>query len=186
MIMAEKSEVVRARISKAAKARFEAVAAENGLSPSDFLRMIIDQVTEGIVVPDNISDEVQVKSRQKVTVRLPNDVAGHLADDAQRQGVRSSTWAASILIAKFRAAPQPMKSQRRAIQKSFRQLRGMATNTNQMAALMNRGVFTGDSYAPTHAELTALRKGIADLRADLRQFAAGHYDLQVVGGLDDE
>ena len=46
--MAEKSEVVRARISTAAKARFEAVAAENGLSPSDFLRLMIDQETVDI------------------------------------------------------------------------------------------------------------------------------------------
>ena len=184
--MTEKSEVVRARISRAAKARFEAVAAENGLSPSDFLRLMIDQVTEGIVVPDNISEDAQVKRQQKVTVRLPRDVAGYLADDAKAQGVTASTWAASILMAKFRGAPQPVKSQRRAIQRSFRQLQGMATNTNQMAALMNRGVFTGNSYAPNRSELAALRTGIADLRADLRQFAGGQYDLQVAGDLDGE
>ena len=184
--MAEKSEVVRARISTAAKARFEAVAAENGLSPSDFLRLMIDQVTEGVVVPDSISGAEQVKRQQKVTVRLPSDVAGHLADDAKEQGVTASTWAAAILMAKFRVAPQPVKPQRQAIQKSFRQLRGMATNTNQMAALMIRGVFTGDSYAPSRSELAALRTGIADLRADLRQFAGGQYALQVVGGFDDE
>ncbi|WP_208353193.1 type II toxin-antitoxin system RelB/DinJ family antitoxin [Pseudaestuariivita rosea] len=184
--MTEKSEVVRARISRAAKARFETVAAENGLSPSDFLRLMIDQVTEGVVVSDNISEAAPVKRQDKVTVRLPSDVAGHLADDAKEQRVTASTWAASILMAKFRGAPLPVKSQRRAIQRSFRQLQGMATNTNQMAALMNRGVFTGDSYTPTRDELAALRKGISDLRTDLRQFAAGQYDLQVVGGLDDE
>ena len=182
--MAEKSEVVRARVSTVAKARFEAVAAENGLSPSDFLRLMIDQVTEDIEPKED--SKPRSRREAKVTVRLPKDVVVHLDNDALAQGVTSSTWAASILMAKFRDAPQPVKSQRQAIQKSFRQLRGMATNTNQMAALMNRGVFTGDSYAPSRTELAALRTGIADLRADLRQFAGGQYDLQVVGAVDDE
>ena len=83
-------------------------------------------------------------------------------------------------MAKFRNAPQPVKPQRNAIRRAFRQLRGMATNTNQMAAVMNRGVFTGSGYAPTRAELAALRQDITTLRSDLARFAGGQFEIQKV------
>lgn len=141
---------------------------------------MIDQVTDGVVAATGATAEPAARREAKVTVRLPDDVAGHLAEDAKEQGVTASTWAASILMAKFRNAPQPVKPQRKAIRRAFRQLRGMATNINQMAALMNRGVFTGDSYAPTRTELMELRRGIATLRSDLARFAGGQFEIQNV------
>ena len=113
--MAEKSEVVRARVSSVAKSRLKAVAAESGLSPSDFLRLMIDQVTEGVDLPESAPAKPVVKRERKVTARLTEDVAAGLGAEAQGQGVAPSTWAASILMAKYREAPQPVKSQRGAI-----------------------------------------------------------------------
>ncbi|NSX56805.1 hypothetical protein [Parasulfitobacter algicola] len=182
--MTDRKKLVKTYVSPETAALLRNAAKAQGLSESSFVRILIETIVE-----EDGTEAVQppkVARVSKVTVRLPKDVAGDLNAAAKEQRVTASTWAASILMAKFRAAPQPVKSQRRAIQRSFRQLQGMATNTNQMAALMNRGVFTGDSYAPTRDELAALRKGIADLRTDLRQFAGGQYDLQIVRGLDDE
>lgn len=178
--LAQKSEIVKTRVFPATKAKFMALALEHGLSPSDFLRLMIDQVTDGIEAVAAEDAEPAKRRQAKVTVRLPEDVSEILAVDAKGQGVRPSTWAAAILMAKFRNAPQPVKPQRKAIRRAFRQLRGMATNMNQMAVVMNRGVFTGNSYAPTRAELAALRQDIATLRSDLARFAGGQFQIQKV------
>lgn len=163
-----------------------ALASEHGLSPSDFLRLMIDQVTEGVEAVAAEDAEPAKRRQAKVTVRLPEDVSEVLAADAKGQGVTPSTWAATILMAKFRNAPQPVKSQRTAIQRAFRQLRGMATNVNQMATLMNRGVFTGSGYAPSRVELAALREEVSVLRSELARFAGGQFEIQKVEVGDDE
>ena len=148
--MSQKTTLVQTRLPPDARKKLESLAVSEGLSVSALLRLVIDQVTEGVEVASETSSAPQPRREAKVTVRLPKDVAGHLADDAANNGVTASTWAASILSAKFRNAPQPVKPQRKAIRRAFRQLQGMATNTNQIAALMNKGVFTGDSLSLIH------------------------------------
>lgn len=184
--MIQKTALVQTRVSPALRKQLEVLASSEGMKVSELLRLMIDQVTEGVEVDDDKSRAAKPKREAKVTVRLPGDVVGHLADDANNQGVTPSTWAATILMAKFRKAPQPVKPQRKAIRRAFRQLRGMATNTNQMAKLMNRGVFTGNNYAPTRSELMKLRDDVAMLRADLALFAGGQFEIQKVevGGDD--
>ncbi|WP_261397318.1 plasmid mobilization relaxosome protein MobC [Leisingera aquaemixtae] len=66
----------------------------------------------------------------------------------------------------------------------LRQIQGLATNVNQIAYAMNRGVFTGDSYAPARAEVEQLRNDVAELRQQVREFARGRLAFQL--GLDEE
>lgn len=178
--MQKKTETLKTRVSASTHFKFEAVATAEGLTVSDLLRLMIDQVTEDVVVSEDQSSEAKPKREAKVTVRLPNDVAEFLAEDAKGQGVTPSTWAATILMAKFRTAPQLVKPQRSAVQKAFRQLRGIAININQIATTMNRGVFTGDNYAPSKTELLALRSEVTDLRSQLAKFAGGQFEIQKV------
>lgn len=180
LIMTKKNALVQTRVSKLTHSKFGAVAAAEGLTVSDLLRLMIDQVTEDVVMAEGQSSEAKPKREAKVTVRLPDDVAEFLTEDAKAQGVTPSTWAATILMAKFRSAPQLVKPQRNAVQKAFRQLRGIAININQIAAVMNRGVFTGDNYAPSKIELLALRSEVSDLRSQLAKFAGGQFEIQKV------
>lgn len=175
--MPQKSELVRTRVTPASKTRFEAVAAEHGLTSSEFLRQVIETVSGEVDMPD----EKPTKARRegKVTVRLGQGVRQALEREAQTQHVPLSTWAARLLTARVRSAPQPVKGERKYIQAAFRQLRGMATNLNQMATVMNRGVFTGDSYAPTKGELQALRREVQALRAELAKYASGRFTFQI-------
>ena len=50
--MPQKSELVRTRVTPASKTRFEAVAAEHELSPSEFLRQVIETVSGEVYMPD--------------------------------------------------------------------------------------------------------------------------------------
>ncbi|WP_306115063.1 MULTISPECIES: plasmid mobilization relaxosome protein MobC [unclassified Roseovarius] len=175
--MPQKSELVRARVAPASKTRFEAVAAEHGLSPSEFLRQVIETVSGEADVPD----QKQTKARRegKVTVRLGQGVRQSLEREAKSQHVPVSTWASRLLTARVRSAPQPVTGERKIIQTAFRQLRGMATNLNQMATVMNRGVFTGDSYAPTKEELQTMRREVQALRTELAKYAGGRFRFQI-------
>jgi Bacterial mobilisation protein (MobC) len=182
--MTQKSELVRTRITPASKTRFEAVAVEHGLSPSEFLRQVIETVSGEV----DVAGRKPTKARRegKVTVRLGQEVRQALEREAQTQHVPVSTWASRLLTARVRSAPQPVKGERKIIQAAFRQLRGMATNLNQMATVMNRGVFTGDSYAPTKEEMQALRRDVQALRADLARYAGGRFTFQTSVGEKDE
>ncbi|MBW4710756.1 hypothetical protein KX928_23445 [Roseobacter sp. YSTF-M11] len=62
----------------------------------------------------------------------------------------------------------------------------MVTNLNQMATVMNRGVFTGDIYAPTKAEMQALRREVQALRAELSKYASGRFTFQISKGKNGE
>lgn len=181
--MPQKSELVRARVAPASKTRFEAVAAEHGLTSSEFLRRVIETVSGEADVPDQ--KPTKARREGKVTVRLGEEVRQVLEREAQTQHVPISNWAARLLTARVRAAPQPVKGERKVIQSAFRQLRGMATNLNQMATVMNRGVFTGDRYAPTKEEMQALRREVQVLRAELAKYAGGRFAFQTGEGESD-
>lgn len=175
--MPPKSEVVKTRVSPDSKARFEAVAAGHGLSPSEFLRQLIETVSGDADTSD--SAPTKAKREGKLTVRVGRDVRSKIEREAKSQGVPPSTWAARIVTARALAAPQPIQGERKAIRWGFRQLRGATTNLNQMATAMNRDVFTGGSYAPTRQELHELRSAVDGLRDLLRMYAAGRLEFQL-------
>ena len=86
--MPQKSELVRARVAPASKTRFEAVAAEHGLTSSEFLRQVIETVSGAADFPDQ--RPTKARREGKVTVRLGQEVAGpdfvFVAVGAQRDG----------------------------------------------------------------------------------------------------
>lgn len=182
--MTQKTDLVQTRVSPASKLRFQAVAAEHDLSPSAFLRQVIETISGAVEAPDRMP--TRALREGKVTVRLREEVRLKLEQEAQTQHVPTSTWAARLLTARMRSAPQPVQGERKPIQHAFRQLRGMATNLNQIATVMNRGVFTGDSYAPTKGELQDLRRDVQALRLELAKYAGGRFAFQTGGEVNDE
>ena len=95
--------LLKTYVSPETAAQLRATALAQGHSDSSFVRWLIETVLED----DDAPGETSKKARRetKVTVRLPQDVAVSLAADAKGQGVAPSTWTASILMAKFRNAP---------------------------------------------------------------------------------
>ncbi len=167
--------------------QLKAAAEAEGLTVSKYLGRLVDLVLEDVPLASVRPDVPTNALREgKVTVRLGQEVRQALEREAQTQHVPISTWASRLLTARVRSAPQPVKGERKAIQAAFRQLRGMATNLNQMATVMNRGVFMGDSYAPTKAEMQALRREVQALRADLAKYAGGRFTFQTSEGEKDE
>ncbi|WP_254604354.1 plasmid mobilization relaxosome protein MobC [Leisingera sp. ANG59] len=115
---------------------------------------------------------------------MASDARDTLSKEADRAGVTPSTLAANLLTARLRAAPQPTARDRRRFMAGLRQIHGLSTNVNQIAYAMNRGVFTGDSYAPARNEMAQLRREVAELRQQVRDFARGRLVFQL--GLEEE
>lgn len=182
--MTGKKKLVKTYIPPELSDRLNAAAEREGLSASSFVRLMIEAVVG--LEDDETPRPTKARREGKVTVRLGQEVRQALEREAQTQHVPVSTWASRLLTARVRSAPQPVKGERKIIQAAFRQLRGMATNLNQMATVMNRGVFTGDSYAPTKEEMQALRRDVQALRADLARYAGGRFTFQTSVGEKDE
>lgn len=185
-VMTEKSVVVHARVPPEIRARLEGLAAEGDVHVSGVLRALIEDAvrdTSTQKAPPLLS---RARREGKVTVRLASDVRDGLEREAKGQGVSLSTWAAAVIGARARHAPQPVPSERRTIQAAFRQLRGLAVNVNQIAYALNRGVLTGAGAELTREEVTALRQDVSALREVLRTYAAGRLSFQAPHGDGDE
>ncbi|MEW2915188.1 hypothetical protein [Leisingera sp. JC11] len=166
-------------------AQLAAVAEANEQTVSAFLGQLIDIVLgqeESPAEPQRPSS--RSRREGKVTVRLASGARDILSEEAARSGVTPSTWAANLLTARLRAAPQPPARDRRRFMAGLRQIHGLATNVNQIAYVMNRGVFTGDSYALARNEVAQLRGEVAELRQQVRDFARGQLAFQL--GLEEE
>lgn len=165
-------------------AQLAALAASEGQTVSVFLGRLIGLVLdEDEAAPPPSPPPSRARREGKVTVRLAADVRQALEDEAGSQGVTSSTWAAALLSARMRQAPQMVSGERRGVRAAYRQLRGLAVNANQIAYALNRGVLTGAGADLTKAEVEGLRQDVAKLRMALSLYAEGRFQFQ--SGEDD-
>ncbi|MCJ7871474.1 MULTISPECIES: plasmid mobilization relaxosome protein MobC [Phaeobacter] len=160
-------------------AQLAALAASEGQTVSVLLGRLIGLALEGEGTTSP-PDRPQSRARRegKVTVRLAADVRQDLEEEARSQGVTISTWTAALLSARMRQAPQMVSGERRGVRAAYRQLRGLAVNTNQIAHALNRGVLTGAGANLTKAEVEGLRRDIAQLRRALSAYAEGRFQFQ--------
>ena len=121
---------------------------------------------------------MRTRPRRRQVLRLPADVRQDLVEEARSQGVTASTWAAALLSARMRNAPQMVVGERRGVRAAYRQLRGLAVNANQIAYALNRGVLMGAGADLTKAEVEGLRQDIAKLRMALSVYAEGRFQFQ--------
>ena len=94
-------------MTPASKTRFEAVATEHGLSPSEFLRQVIETVSGEVDAPDQ--RPAKARREGKVTVRLGQEVRQALEREAQSQHV-PGTKVIRMIKGGHTQMKQPIKS----------------------------------------------------------------------------
>ena len=166
-------------------AQLAALAASEGQTVSILLGRLIALALEGDeAAPPPSRPTSRARREGKVTVRLAADVRQELEEEARSQGVTASTWAAALLSARMRNAPQMVSGEKQGVRAAYRQLRGLAVNANQIAYALNRGVLTGAGANLTKAEVEGLRQDIAQLRMALSAYAEGRFQFQSGEGED--
>jgi hypothetical protein len=166
-------------------AQLAALAASEGQTVSVLLGRLISLALDGDeAAPPPSRPTSRARREGKVTVRLAADVRQDLEEEARSQDVTASTWAAALLSARMRNAPQMVAGERRGVRAAYRQLRGLAVNANQIAYALNRGVLTGAGAELTKAEVEILRQDVAKLRMALSVYAEGRFRFQ--SGEDDQ
>ena len=160
-------------------AQLAALAASEGQTVSVLLGRLIGLALDGDeAAPPPSPPTSRARREGKVTVRLAADVRQELEEEARSQGVTASTWAAALLSARMRNAPQMVVGERRGVRAAYRQLRGLAVNANQIAYALNRGVLMGAGADLTKAEVEGLRQDVAKLRMALSVYAEGRFRFQ--------
>lgn len=175
--MPPKSKLAGTVLTPERHAQLKAAAAAQDLTVSSFLGRLIDIVLEEEEAPAPKSLPSKSRREGKVTARLPRDVREDLEKEAKRNGVTASSWVAAILQTRYRKAPYMLNSERRGVNRAFRQLRGLSVNVNQIAYALNRGVLTGAGADLTREELMKFRDDVADLRKALSAYAGGRYKV---------
>ena len=169
------------RLPKSDVTRLKQVAKKQGVSSSAILRQIITAVVE--VEGEEPAPKKRFRRVKKVTVTVDAELFTALETEAVTERVTPSTWAGVVLRARFMKSPQPVKQERRLIQKAFFQLQGIGRNINQITYAMNHGILVGEAREPTRQEVAGLREEVQQLRQELRRYAKGRYKFQT-GNLD--
>lgn len=111
--MPPRSEILQTRVPPDVRDRLEAAAEEAGVTVSALLWLVIETVVDGQDAPEGPRRFPSRSRREgKVTVRLAEDVRGALGKEARSRGIAVSTWAASMIRARYRGSPQPLPKDR--------------------------------------------------------------------------
>jgi hypothetical protein len=141
---------VGAWVSPAAKEKFRALAADNGLTQSALLQRLIDRATEPFQMPtDHVAHEVGSRARSdRLYVRLYPDDRRLLAERAGARGMPSATYLAVLARAHLRRIPPLPEAERQAFERCVAELSAIGRNLNQVARRANQdGVVSSLSRA---------------------------------------
>jgi hypothetical protein len=183
--MATATHILKTRVTPETKRIVEAVARQQELTESAWLRRLIDttlQSAGAVVAPTVQAHEGSVRTA-RLTIRLLSDDQLLLRDRAAARAVPAATYASMLLRAHLRSlAPLP-REELRTLRRSVAELAAVGRNLNQLARAANQG---GRGAGPTREELRALLRACEGLRdhvrqlveANLRSWEAGHAEAR--------
>ena len=171
-------------VSKETKARFAAVARQQGISDSRLLKQLVELMlrsTDPASYDASTSAAPEAIRSTRLTVRLRPDDETLLRARAAARGMAPATYLSVLTRAHLRSlAPLP-KEELQALKRSVSELGNMGRNLNQIARAANQG---GRGTGPGREELRAMLRICESLRdhvrglvaANLRSWERGHAD----------
>lgn len=171
--------ILRTRLPVTTHTVVEAIARQQQLTESAWLRRLIETTLQssGVVVQAGSKDEPPRQAR--LMVRLLADDQALLHARATARGMPMATYASVVIRSHLRGvAPLPME-ERALLNQAIGQLGAIGRNLNQIARLANQGK---RDVGPSREDLRALLRACEALRnhvrqlvdANLRSWEAGH------------
>jgi len=171
--------ILRTRLPATTHSVVEAIARQQQLTESAWLRRLIETTLQssGVVLPAGSKDELPRQAR--LMIRLLADDQALLHARARARGMPTATYASVVIRSHLRGvAPLPIE-ERALLNQAIGQLGAIGRNLNQIARLANQG---RRDVGPSREDLRALLRACEALRnhvrqlvdANLRSWEAGH------------
>jgi hypothetical protein len=174
-----KTRILRTRVPATTHTVVEAIARQQQLTESAWLRRLIETTLQssGVVLPAESEDEPPRQAR--LTIRLLPDDQALLHARARARGMPTATYASVVIRSHLRGVAPLPTVERALLNQSIGQLGAIGRNLNQLARLANQG---RKDVGPSREDLRTLLRACEALRnhvrqivdANLRSWEAGH------------
>ena len=126
--------VVKTRLPKDEKLKWQQFCQDSGISQSNMLRMMINKVTPEA----GIDNEINELKTDRVSVRLTKHSLQRVQQQAVAEGyVSQSNWVRASIMANLNREPVLTADEIHALRESNRQLAAVGRNLNQIARVLN-------------------------------------------------
>jgi len=181
--MSAATHILKTRVTPATKQVIEAIARQQQLTESAWLRRLILSTLQsaGSVPTETASAPTREAAARAVrlTIRLVRDDQLLLQARAAARGIPTATYVSMVVRAHLRGVAPVPKDELQALRRAIAELSVIGRNLNQLARAANQA---GRVTGPSRDELRALLRACEGLRdhfrrllgANLRSWEAGH------------
>ena len=158
--------IVRTRLPATTHAVVEAIARQQQLTESAWLRRLIETTLQssGVVLQADSKDEPPRQAR--LMIRLLADDQSLLHARARARGMPMATYASVVIRSHLRGVAPLLKEERVMLHQAIGQLGAIGRNLNQIARLANQGERV---FGPSRDDLRGLLRACEGLRNHVRQ-----------------
>jgi hypothetical protein len=168
-------------VSRETKARFAAVARQQGLSDSALLKRLIDTMLQAGNVTNGATTDVRTGRVSRLSIRLRPDDQILLRERATARGMPAATYVSVLTRAHLRSLSPIPKGELLALRRTVSELGSIGRNLNQIARAANLGErVTGPGRDDLRAILRVC-EGLRDhvkglLTANIKSWGQGYVD----------
>lgn len=176
--------ILRTRLPVATQKVVEAIARQQQLTVSAWIRRLIETALQSTSVPTDPlmsrSDSSGSVRRARLTIRLEAEDRRWLESRAINRAMPAATYASALLRAHLRhAAPVP-KAELQALRQAVGELGAIGRNLNQLARLAN----AGERGAVSRDELRSLLRACQGLRHHVLQLLSANLRSWEIGNAE--
>lgn len=159
--------ILRTRVPEATHKVVEAIARQQQLTESAWLRRLIDTTLQSSGAIPQCIEGKDVEPRQaRLMIRLLPDDRALLSARAGARGMPAATYVSVVMRSHLRGVIPLLKDERALLIQSISELSAIGRNLNQIAWRANQG---GPVLGPSREDLRALLRACEALRDHMRQ-----------------
>ena len=159
--------ILRTRVPEATHKLVEAIARQQQLTESAWLRRLIETTLQSSgAVPQCIARKDEEPRQARLMIRLLSNDRALLSARADARGIPAATYVSVVIRSHLRGVIPLLKQERVLLIQSIGELSAIGRNLNQIARHANQG---GPVLGPSRANLLALLRACEALRNHVRQ-----------------